>query len=159
DPVKAQARGLTAEDVAQAVADSNALLPSGELISKSFDANVYTNAIPKKVDEIGRAEVKVDDGRPVLIGDVARVEDGGSPATQAVTINGTSGVYLNVLRVPGGNTLEIVDQVSRVVDEIQPKLPRGMHVKAIFDQSTFVRTAYTGLKTEVVRALVLVALV
>jgi multidrug efflux pump subunit AcrB len=159
DPVKAQARSLTAEDVAQAVAQSNALLPSGELLSKSFDANVYTNAIPYRVEEIGRAQVKVENGRPVLIGDVARVEDGGSPATQDVTINGARGVYLNVLRVPGGNTLEIVEQVKRVVGELQPKLPPEMHVKAIFDQSTFVRTAYDGLKTEVVRALVLIALV
>ncbi len=159
DPVRAQSRGLTAEDVAQAVAQSNALLPSGELISKSFDANVYTNAIPKKVAEIGRAEVKVEDARGVLIGDVARVEDGGSPATQDVTIDGTRGVYLNVLRVPGGNTLEIVDQAKRVVDALQATLPPGMHLKAIFDQSTFVRTAYNGLKTEVMRALVLIALV
>ena len=159
DPVKSQARSLTAEDIAKAVAQSNALLPSGEFISPKFDANVYTNAIPKKVAAIGDADVKVQDGKPVLIRDVAQVEDGGSPATQDVTINGTKGVYLNVLRVPGGNTLEIVDQVKRVVTNIQPKLPPGMRVKAIFDQSTFVRTAYDGLKTEVWRALLLIALV
>jgi multidrug efflux pump subunit AcrB len=159
DPVKTQARGLTADDVAQAVARSNALLPSGELISKRFDANVYTNAIPKKIEEIGTGEVKVEGGRPVLISDVARVEDGGSPATQDVTINAARGVYLNVLRVPGGNTLAIVGEVKRVVEDLQTQLPQGMHVKAIFDQSTFVRTAYHGLKTEVFRALVLIALV
>jgi len=44
-----------------------------------------------------------------LIRDVARVEDGGSPATQAVAVNGRDAVYLNVLRIPGGNTLEIVE--------------------------------------------------
>ncbi|HEY8077066.1 MAG TPA: efflux RND transporter permease subunit, partial [Labilithrix sp.] len=159
DPVKAQARSLTAEDVAEAVRNSNALLPSGELISKRFDANVYTNAIPKQVAAIGEAEVKVVGSAPVRISDVAKVEDGGSPATQDVTINGTKGVYLNVLRVPGGNTIGIVDNVKKVVDGIQPKLPPGMHVKAIFDQSTFVRTSYDGLKTEVFRALALIALV
>ncbi|PWU25058.1 MAG: hypothetical protein C5B48_03235 [Candidatus Rokuibacteriota bacterium] len=163
DPIKAQARGLTAEDVADAVHDSNALLPSGEFISRKFDANVYTNAIARDVKAIGDAEVKLStdrgEARPVLIRDVARIEDGGSPPTQDVTINGTNGVYLNVLRVPGGNTLEIVEQVKQVVDGIQRSLPPGMHVKAIFDQSTFVRTAYDGLKTEVWRALLLIALV
>ncbi len=159
DPVKSQARGLLAEDIAKAVAQSNALLPSGEFISPKFDANVYTNAIPKQVKAIGDAEVKLQNGVQVLIRDVALVEDGGSPATQDVTVNGTKGVYLNVLRVPGGNTLKIVEQVNRVVDSIQSKLPSGMHVKAIFDQSTFVRTSYDGLKTEVWRALVLIALV
>src|SRR5205823_2439975 len=45
DPVKAQARGLTSSDVAAAVGNANALLPSGELIQPTFDAIVYTKAI------------------------------------------------------------------------------------------------------------------
>src|SRR5580704_7149216 len=53
DPDQAQARGLTADDVGAAVHASNALLPSGELIHKKFDAIVYTNAIPLAVDDIG----------------------------------------------------------------------------------------------------------
>jgi multidrug efflux pump subunit AcrB len=158
DPTKAQARGLTAEDIAKAVAQSNALLPSGEFISPQFDANVYTNAIPKNVNAIGDADVAVRDGKPVLIRDVATVEDGGSPATQDVTINGTKGVYLNVLRVPGGNTLEIVDAVKRVVQNLKD-IPPGIHVKTVFDQSTFVRTTYLGLRKEVLQALLLIGLV
>src|SRR5690349_17560117 len=46
DPAKAAARRLTSTEVVEAVRQSNALLPSGEFISKKFDANVYTNAIP-----------------------------------------------------------------------------------------------------------------
>ncbi|AKU93590.1 Cobalt-zinc-cadmium resistance protein CzcA [Labilithrix luteola] len=159
DPAKVQARSLTAQDVAEAVSHSNALLPSGEFISPKFDANVYTNAIPKAVKEIGDAAVKVVDGMPVLIRDVARVEDGGSPPTQDVSVNGTNAVYLNVLRVPGGNTLAIVESVDKVVAEMEAKLPPGMHVRAIFDASTFVRTSYHGLKVEVIRALCLIAVV
>ncbi|HMK72268.1 MAG TPA: efflux RND transporter permease subunit, partial [Myxococcaceae bacterium] len=49
DPSKAQARGITSADVAAAVAQANALLPSGEFISPTFDSNVYTNAIPRRV--------------------------------------------------------------------------------------------------------------
>src|SRR4051812_42294010 len=79
DPVQAQARRLTSGDVAAAVAQTNALLPSGEIISPRFDANVYTNAVPARVAQIGEAEVVQRGGRPVLIRDVARVEDGGSP--------------------------------------------------------------------------------
>src|SRR3954468_8784939 len=80
DPSRAQARGVTSTDVASAVAQSNALLPSGEFISPRFDANVYTNAVAAHVADIGDAAVKVRDGHAVLIKDVARVEDGGSPA-------------------------------------------------------------------------------
>ena len=158
DPVAAQARGITSSDVGAAVAQSNALLPSGVFISPNFDSNVYTNAIPERVKTIGDAIVKVHDGKPVLIHDVARVEDGGSPETQSVSVNGQNAVYLNVLRVPGGNTLEIVDSVKNAVAGLKD-LPPGVQVKPIFDQSTFVRTTYHGLKQEVIQALVLIALV
>ena len=158
DPVKAQARGMTADDVAQAVAKSNALLPSGEFISKNFDANVYTNAIPARVSMIGDAPVKVGDGKPVFIRDVAAVEDSGTPATQSVSVDGKDAVYLNVLRIPGGNTIDIVDAVKNVVSNLKD-LPPGVHVKAVFDQSTFVRTTYHGLKKEIIQALVLISIV
>jgi multidrug efflux pump subunit AcrB len=158
DLSSAQARGITSSDVAAAVAQANALLPSGVFISPRFDSNVYTNAVPERVETIGSALVKLVGGKPVYIRDVARVEDGGSPETQAVSVNGQNAVYLNVLRVPGGNTLEIVDAVKRAVSNLH-ELPPGVEVRAVFDQSTFVRTTYHGLKQEVLQALILIALV
>ncbi len=158
DPLNAQARRLTADEVAAAVARSNALLPSGEFIAPKFDANVYTNGIPKDVSTIGEAPVKLVGDKPVLIRDVARVEDGGTPATQSVSVNGKDAVLLNVLRIPGGNTIDIVDAVKKVVENLH-ELPPGMQAKVYFDQSLFVRSAYHGLKKEIFQALGLIAIV
>ena len=159
DPVSAQARGITSADITAAVSQSNALLPSGKFITEGFDANVYTNAVPDRVKLIGDAVVKQKRGRPVLLRDVARVEDGGAPETQAVHVDAHEAVYLNVLRVPGGNTIGIVDAVKEAVAGLQKTLPSGMKVRAIFDQSTFVRQSYDGLRKEVLQALVLIAIV
>ncbi len=158
DPVKAQARQVTTQEVAAAVAKSNALLPSGEFIAPSFDANVYTNAIPRRVRTIGDATVKVVGDKPVLIKDIARVDDGGTPETQIVAVNGKDAVLLNVLRIPGGNTIDIVDAVKKVVESLSD-LPPGMQAKVYFDQSLFVRTTYHGLKKEIIQALILIACV
>jgi multidrug efflux pump subunit AcrB len=158
DPVKAQARHLTAEDVADAVHRSNALLPSGEMITPKFDANVYTNGVPRVAATIGEGAVKVVAGKPVLIRDVADVRDSGMPLTQMVSVDGKSAVYLNVLRIPGGNTIDIVDRVQAEVAHLE-KLPPGMKVQMFFDQSTFVRSAYHGMKHEVVQALVLISII
>jgi multidrug efflux pump subunit AcrB len=158
DPVRAQARQVTSQEVAAAAARSNALLPSGEFLAPRFDANVYTNAVPKRVRTIGEAPVKVVGDKPVLIQDVARVEDGGTPQTQVVSVDGKDAVLLNVLRVPGGNTIDIVDAVKHVVEGLHD-LPPGMQAKVYFDQSLFVRSAYHGLKREIAQALVLIAIV
>jgi multidrug efflux pump subunit AcrB len=158
DPLKAQARNLTAIDIAEAVSRSNALLPSGEFIAPNFDANVYTNGVPRQVKTIGQATVKVVNGAPVLISDVALVEDGGTPETQSLSVNGKDAILLNVLRIPGGNTIDIVDAVKKVVENLHD-LPHGMQAKVYFDQSLFVRTAYRGLKKEIFQALALIAMV
>jgi multidrug efflux pump subunit AcrB len=158
NPAAAQARGLTAKDISDAVADSNALLPSGEFIAPGFDANVYTDAVPERVHTIAEAMIKVAGNKGVLISDVAQVEDAGAAATQSVSINGKNAVYLNVLRVPGGNTLEIVDSVKKIVHGLK-NLPQGVQVKSVFDESTFVRTSYSGLKKEIVQALILISIV
>ncbi|MBX3229859.1 MAG: efflux RND transporter permease subunit [Labilithrix sp.] len=158
DPAKAAARGLSSSDVAKAIERSNALLPSGRFNPKAFSANVYTNAVPARVDDIGDAILKLKGSQPVRIRDVARVVDGGSKDAQAVTINGEVGVYLNVLRVPGGNVVAINDQIKEIVAGLTD-LPPGMRVEPIFDQSTFVRTTIEGLKKEILQALVLIAVV
>ncbi len=158
DPFKAAARNLTAAEVSKAVARANALLPSGQLLAPFFNANVYTNGVPDQVKLIGEATVKMNGDKPVLIQDVATVEDGGSPSTQSVSVNGQGAVYLNVLRIPGGNTQQIVQAVKNTVAGLKD-LPPGVKVEAVFDQSTFVKTSYEGLKTEIFRALILISLV
>ena len=158
DPSAAQSRSVTSSEVAEAVARSNALLPSGSFVSEHFDANVYTNAVAERIQRIAEGMVKLHDGKPVLIRDVARVEDAASPQTQAVSVNGKDAVYLNVLRVPGGNTLQIVDAVKEKIQHLK-NLPPGLEVKPIFDQSSYVRTTFHGLKKEILQALVLVSLV
>ena len=159
DPVKAAARGLSSSDVAKAIERSNALLPSGRFNPATFSANVYTNAVPTAVADVGDAVIKLSpEGHPVRIKDVARIEDGGSRDAQAVTINGETGVYLNVLRVPGGNVVAINDEIKRIVGGLKD-LPPGVHVEPVFDQSTFVRSTIDGLVKEVFQALLLIGAV
>jgi multidrug efflux pump subunit AcrB len=159
DPAKCAARGLSSSDVAKAIDRANALLPSGRFNPPTFSANVYTNAVPTAVDEIGDAIIKLGEGgKPVLIRDVARIEDGGSKDAQAVMINGEVGVYLNVLRVPGGNVVEINEQIKKIVGNLKD-LPPGVKVEPIFDQATFVRGTIDGLKKEIFQALVLIGVV
>src|SRR5690606_27272015 len=71
DPMRAQARGLTTRDVADAVYRTNALLPSGKFVTPYFDANLYTNAVPDRIQTIADAVVRHVDGAAVFVRDVA----------------------------------------------------------------------------------------
>ncbi len=49
DPSRASSLGVTSTEIGAAVAQANALLPSGRLVARELDANVYTNAVPAKI--------------------------------------------------------------------------------------------------------------
>ena len=114
--------------MAQAVAQSNALLPSGELMSDAFDANVYTNAVAQKVEAIGEALVAERRGRPVLISDVARVEIDGNP--RQIVERSESGT--STLKAPSGFeadgalSLELYDAMRELFRATHP----GLHIPA-----------------------------
>ena len=103
---------------------SNALLPSGEFISPASTPTSTRTPSRARVATIGDAIVKLRDGKPVLIRDVARVEDGGFAGDAGRRRQRQNAVYLNVLRVPGGNTLEIVDAVKGAIGKIASLPPR-----------------------------------
>src|SRR5436190_5618929 len=65
DPGKAAARRVTSTEIAAAVAQANALLPSGQFLASTFTSNVYTNAVAQRVLDIGDAPVKA--GAAVLL--------------------------------------------------------------------------------------------
>jgi multidrug efflux pump subunit AcrB len=98
---------------------------------------------------------------PILEGipGVASVSpNGGTLPTQFVAIDGRPAVYLNVLRIPGGNTVQIVDSIREALANL-PEMPPGLVVQPIFDQSTFVKGAVNGLGRGIVQALLLIAAV
>ena len=159
DRAAAQSRGVTAEDIVgrrRAVERAPAL---GRVHLPAFDANVYTDAVPLRVKTIGDALVKKVDGSPVYIRDVARVEDGGAAPTQTVSVNGENAdLSEHPPRARAATRCKIVEKAKKVIAGLQ-NLPAGMVVKPVFDESTYVKTAYSGLKREVLQALVLIALV
>ena len=155
-----QARGITSTDVAAAVAQSNALLPSGEFISPKFDANVYTNAVARAGRGHRRRGGQASrTASRCCIRDVARVEDGGSPETQAVAVE-RPGRRLPQ-RAPRPRRQHARDRRRGEEGRRRAEGPaarrRGEGRSSISRRSCARR--YHGLEKEVVQALVLIALV
>ncbi len=128
DPSKAQARNVTVERHRRGgrASRTRSCLRASSSRRSSTRTSTPTRSPPQVEHDRRGARSRSSDGKPVLIRDVARVEDGGTPPTQSVSVNGKDAVYLNVLRIPGGNTIEIVDAVKNVVGGLEgPAARRG----------------------------------
>ncbi len=159
NPQALQARGLSLMDVVHALDTSNLILPAGDVKIGSKDYYIYSNSMIEKVPDIGQVPVKIGRGQaPVLIDDVAKVEDSSQIQYNKVLINGQPSVYVPVLRQVGANTISVVDGIKQLLPKVFG-LPAGMKLKTIFDQSIYVRQAVASLEHEAISGSVLASLV
>src|SRR5438067_2957880 len=75
-PEALQARGLSAQDIANALAAQNVLTPVGTQKIGSLEYTINLNSAPSAIEDLGRLPIKVVNGTTILLGDVADVHDG-----------------------------------------------------------------------------------
>lgn len=139
-----RARGLAASDVLLALQREHVEMPGGAVESRRVDYSVKTDAEFRTVAELETLIVAHREGAPVLLRDVARVEDGAEDPTMTARYNGADTVGLGIRKQSGGNTVAIVDEVRARLDQVASILPDGisMHDSAGFiDFSKGVREA------------------
>src|SRR5580658_8045970 len=158
DPTELYANNVSANDIGNSLATSNVIIPAGTARIGHFEYHVDINMSPSTMDEFNKMPVKIVNGAPVLLGDVAHVTDTHQPATNVVRIDGKLGTYLMVIKHAAASTLTVVDAVKARLPFIRATAPTGIKVDLTFDQSKFVRAALFEVVREAGIAAFLVAL-
>jgi CzcA family heavy metal efflux pump len=153
-----QAKGLAPSDVTNAIGNQNLILPSGTTKMGPFEYNVEVNGSPDKVDELNDAPIKVINGTPIFVRDVAHVRDGFPPQTNIVRSDGQRGSLMTVLKSGDTSTLDIVKGIRELLPQVAATLPESLRITLIGDQSIFVRASINGVVREAVIAACLTAI-
>src|SRR5258708_5780797 len=154
-----QGRGLSASDVSTALQHQNVILPAGDVKIGDKDYTLAMNNSPDVIDTINAFPVKQVDGRTVFMRDVAHVHDGFQVQTNSVSVNGTPGALMVIRKTGGVSTLAVIDGVRAALTDIEKVLPKGVAIKALFDQSVFVKAALNSVALSACMAAGLTALV
>ena len=158
DTAAMQARGLSAQDVAGALAAQNLIVPIGTQKIDSLEYTLQLNNAPSAINDLNKLPIKVVGGSTVTIGDVANVHDGNSPQTNIVHVDGNRSVLMSVLKNGATSTLAIVDGIRNKLVELKRGWPANLTVLPINDQSIFVRAAISGVAVEGIIAAALTSL-
>lgn len=138
-------RGLSPADVATAIAQQNVIRPSGDVKIGPKDYALAMNNSPDAIAAINQFPVKQVDNQTVFVRDVAHVHDGFQTQTNSVTVTGQPGALITVRKTGGVSTLAVIDGVKEALPGIARRLPRGVDIKAIFDQSVFVKASLNSV--------------
>src|ERR1700722_14026222 len=156
-PRQMQAKGVSPIDVLNAVTNQNLVLPSGTVKIGEFEYDTSVNSSPRTVEELNDLPIKVVGNATIYLKDVATVSDGYAPQTNIVRQDGRRGVLLTVLKAGTASTIDVVDGIRNVLTRAAQALPPELNIKALADQSIFVKGAVNGVVREVVLATVLTA--
>jgi multidrug efflux pump subunit AcrB len=141
------ARGLSTNDVVDAVNAQSLLLPAGNVKIGDFDYNVYTNSLIQFIEQMNEIPIKMVNGVPVVLKDVGRASDSTMIQGNVVRINSRRAVYLPIMKQAGANTIQVIDGIKETLPDLLG-LPKDLIVKLIFDQSLYIRQAIQTLEHE-----------
>src|SRR5580698_5418355 len=158
DPQALQSKGLSAQDVENAVANQNQITPAGTLKIGSTQYTAHLNDAPETIQELNDLPVKTVNGATIFIHDVGHVRNGSPPQQSIVHVDGARAVLQTILKTGSASTLAVVQGVKDALPKVLATLPPDLKVVALNDQSLFVKAAIQGVIREGIIAAALTCL-
>ncbi len=159
DPSALAARGVSMNEVQQAVATSNVNQPTGTLYGKDrmfavqATGQLYDAAAFKKII------VTYRNGSPVRLGEVGNVIDSVQSDKVAAWFKDKRGIVLAIQRQPGTNTIEVVDKIKKLLPTFRAEVPPAIGIEILYDRTVMIRASVAEVEFTLILALILVVLV
>jgi CzcA family heavy metal efflux pump len=155
DPEKLTAHNVSAQQVVEAVRNSNVIVSPG-LIEENHQLELaLISGQAKRPDELNGIVVATVNNAPVRVSDVATVAAGVEPEYTIVTADGHPAALVNINRQPDANTVAVVDEVKAALTAMRSQIPKDVRVAAYYDQSLLVRESIKSVRDSIIVGLIL----
>jgi HAE1 family hydrophobic/amphiphilic exporter-1 len=159
DPKALASRGIGIDQVAQAVENSNVNLPVGVLYGQKRAFTVQANGQLTDAAAYRPLIVAYKDGAPVRLEQIGRVLDSVQNDKLAGWVKGERAVVLAIQRQPGTNTVEVVDNIRKILPVFRAELPAAIHMTILYDRSQTIRGSVNDVQFTLLLTVFLVVMV
>ena len=160
DPLRLNALGISVNQIASAIGDANVSLPAGNIEGVRQEFPLRTPEKLKRPGDVKRVVIKRDGaGRTIRVEDVAQVTETFEEKESFGRVDGKDAMTLIVMKSQTGNTIEITNDVRRIIGEMQKELPDQVILKDYQDSSRYIRQRLKTLYKSGAIGLALVCLV
>ncbi|NCT83294.1 MAG: efflux RND transporter permease subunit [Comamonadaceae bacterium] len=132
-------RNITLDELQAAVKAANANTPVGVLDGSRQTLTIQANRQLRNAAEFGRIVVASRNGAPVLLRDVAEVQDSVETSKTYSTYNGERSIVLAIQRQPDANTVQVVDKVKALLPRYAEQMPASIKMSTLNDRSLSIR--------------------
>src|SRR5215475_2785690 len=148
DPAALYAKGITPDDVVNAVNAQSLTLPSGDAKMGNRQYIVSLDATTPTLASLNNVPIRQVGGTTIRLSDVAHVRDGWAVQQNIVRSEGRRAVLLTIIKNGDASTLDVVNRVKAAMPDILKAGPEGMKISLLFDQSVFVQDAISSVLRE-----------
>ncbi|ARQ10585.1 cation efflux system protein CusA [Rhizobium etli] len=160
DPARLKSQGVSLNDVANAVRASNIDVGGRTVELSEFEFMVRGRGYLKGIPDIENIVLKSQNGVPLKLGDMAKVELVPDERRGVTELNGEGEVASGiVLQRFGANALTVIDNAKKSLESVKGSLPAGTEIVPVYDRSTLIEAAIETLKGTLVEESIVVALV
>jgi hydrophobic/amphiphilic exporter-1 (mainly G- bacteria), HAE1 family len=159
DPNKLAAYGLGIDQVEQAVEAGNVNQPLGTLYGKHQAFTVQATGQLQKAADFRPMIVAYRNGNPVRLQDLGQVLDSVQNNKVASWYNNTRAIVLAVQRQPGANTVQVVDNIKKMLPQFREEIPAAAHMDILFDRSQGIRQSVSDVENTLLLTVFLVVMV
>jgi HAE1 family hydrophobic/amphiphilic exporter-1 len=159
DPDRLASHQLGIDEVQRAIQQSNVNLPTGRLRGPKQSFTVQSTGQLTEAAAYRPLIVEWRNGVPLRLEEVANVIDSVEDNKTIAWNNGTRGIILAVSRQPGTNTVQIVDDLRKLMPELQAALPPAVKFELLYDASQSVRNSIYDVEFTLVLTIALVVMV
>jgi len=146
DPTRLDSLGLGVNDVVSGIKSENTNTPLGRITRGTAEYPLRIEGKPDRADQYRRMAIVQRNGRPIALGEVAKVTDGVEEKRKLALINGEPAIGLDIYKQSGGNQVELVDTVKKVIAKVQKELPPGVSISLVRDGSIMTRDSLADVK-------------
>ncbi len=158
DVYRLNAYQVSFDDVSNAIRGENLSIPGGSIDTKEKNLTVRIPGEFKEVKPLENIVLKIQNGKPIYLRDVATVNYSFEDRQTYARLNGMEVVSLAVRKRAGENLLRIADEVTKIVNDEQEQLPEGIKLDISNDQSRFVTRMVKELENSIMTGMFLVVM-
>jgi hydrophobe/amphiphile efflux-1 (HAE1) family protein len=159
NPDKMAAYNITASDVNTALNKENIEEPGGKIRGYATELTVKTNCRLVSEEDFNNLIIKQTNDQIVRLSDIGEAMLGPQDEEVTASVNGTDGVVLALIPLPGANNIEIADEFYKRLDQVKKSLPEGAQLYISRDKSTFIRQSVHDVIETLIISISLVVLI
>ena len=151
--------GLSITDIVRAIESGNVSIPAGRITQSNDEFTVRMEGEFTSLSELWHLGIFLQSGGTVKLGELASVDDALTEKRMTARYGGKEGISLSIVKLSNAQPIKLVDDVRKIIEELEAKLPSGVKIEVVKDESVNILDSVNDVQTNIIIGVILTSII